>query len=59
MDKKSTDDVFVKIPLNDYIELNDKLRRYDKVMRIIDQHRSRRGPRMVTNSKEESYDYLV
>ena len=37
--------VVVKVPLKEYIELNEKVRRYDRIMDVINNRRTTRIPR--------------
>lgn len=41
MDKE----IVVKIPLDDYIVINEKVRRYDRIMDAIERRKSLRSPR--------------
>ena len=38
-------DVVVKVPLKEFIEINEKVRRYDRMMEVINDRRSARTPR--------------
>ena len=37
-------DVLVKVPLKEFIEINEKVRRYDRMMEVINDRRSARTP---------------
>ena len=37
--------VVVKVPLKEFIEINEKVRRYDRMMDIINNRRTTRTPR--------------
>ena len=38
-------DVVVKVPLKEFIEINEKVRRYDRMMEVINDRRTVRTPR--------------
>ena len=38
-------DVVVKVPLKEFIEINEKVRRYDRMMEVINNRRTTRTPR--------------
>ena len=42
---EQNNDVVVKVPLKDFIEINEKVRRYDKMMEVINNPRTVRTPR--------------
>ena len=45
MDKYQNNEVVVKVPLKEFIEINEKVRRYDRMMEVINDRRSSRTPR--------------
>ena len=42
---EQNNDVVVKVPLKEFIEINEKVRRYDKMMEVINNRRTARIPR--------------
>ena len=40
-------DVVVKVPLREFIEINEKVRRYDRMMEVINNRRTSRPSRSV------------
>ena len=45
MGKYQNNEVVVKVPLKEFIEINEKVRRYDRMMEVIKDRRSSRTPR--------------
>lgn len=40
-------DVVVRVPLKEFIEINEKVRRYDKMIEAINNRRTSRTPRTI------------
>ena len=49
------DDVVVKVPLREFIEINEKVRRYDKMMEVINNRRTTRTPRTMEVRGNDGY----
>ena len=47
MNNFRNNEVVVKVPLREFIEINEKVRRYDRMMEVINNCRTSRHPRSV------------
>ena len=52
---EQNNNVVVKVPLKEFIELNEKVRRYDRMMEVINNRRTTRTPRSVELRGNDGY----